>query len=230
MRTIQDSEFGEIVVRAAPGSRQISLRVDGDGQIRVSAPRFASMRSISRLIDDSRQQIRQLRKSSVEKLPVYHIGETVGKSHSIITSHSSKIAAGVRGQHIVLELPVGMCDTDDAVQAVLRQAVKKALRQEASHYLPRRLARLSELHNYNYERVRFTNAKTRWGSCSSSGTISLNIALMQLPFELIDYVLLHELAHTRHMNHSRDFWEAVEQTDSSYRIHRRALKSHSPTI
>lgn len=76
---------------------------------------------------------------------------------------------------------------------------------EARHYLPARLAKLAGLHGFSYRRVSLRNNRSNWGSCSSRGNISLNIKLMKLPDHLIDFVLLHELVHTRIRNHGPEF-------------------------
>ena len=77
---------------------------------------------------------------------------------------------------------------------------------EARTFLVRRLAELAARHGYSYNRVFVRNQKTRWGSCSSANNINLNINLVRLPPELMDYTILHELVHTRVKNHSSRFW------------------------
>jgi predicted metal-dependent hydrolase len=85
------------------------------------------------------------------------------------------------------------------------------LRRQAKEYLPKELERLSKTHGFTYREVKIRKSKTRWGSCSSQGTINLSFYLMLLPQHLIEYVLLHELCHTIEMNHSFAFWTLLNK-------------------
>lgn len=107
---------------------------------------------------------------------------------------------------------------------------RKELKKQAEFWLKRRLFALAKQHGLKYERVRIMNAKTRWGSCSSTGTISLNYALMKVPETLRDYVILHELTHTIHMHHSRVFWAELAKFYPKYKYARKVLKGYSPYI
>lgn len=105
------------------------------------------------------------------------------------------------------------------------------LRSRAKEILPERLQQLATRHGFRYSSVSLRDSHTRWGSCSSRGSISLSIYLVLLPDELIDYVLLHELCHTVEMNHSERFWALLDkvcQRDS--RTLRQVLKKHKCDI
>ncbi len=84
-------------------------------------------------------------------------------------------------------------------------------RSRAKRKLTRRLKHLAGKHGFTYNRVFIRNQKTRWGSCSHKNNISLNMKIIRLPEELMDYVILHELAHTRVKNHSNDFWSELNR-------------------
>jgi predicted metal-dependent hydrolase len=83
-------------------------------------------------------------------------------------------------------------------------------RPAARRFLVDRLDYLAKKYGFAYNRVFVRNQKTRWGSCSTKNNINLNVNLVRLPVELIDYTILHELAHTRIRNHSRKFWEQMD--------------------
>ncbi|MBR2994745.1 M48 family metallopeptidase [Candidatus Saccharibacteria bacterium] len=111
-----------------------------------------------------------------------------------------------------------------------RDYQKKVLMKKAKEYLPYRLEYYAKLYGYSYNKCRLSHANTRWGSCSSNKTISLNIGLMKVPEVLRDYVILHELAHLNHMDHSRAFWDEVKNHDNNYRFHEKKLKQFSPGL
>ena len=97
----------------------------------------------------------------------------------------------------------------------------------AKEKLVRRLADLAKRYGFTYNRVTIRNQKTRWGSCSVKNNISLNINLAKLPEELTDYVILHELVHTRVKNHSPLFWKEVDKLVGNGKLMRRRLKHYS---
>lgn len=229
MPTIHDEEFGTITIRRSARARQVRLRVAPDGTLRASLPLYAPTFLVKRLLKSSREQIRQLLEQAQPSID-YHDGMQIGKSHTLIIREGQQLEATRKGLSIFVTLPAQYKLTDPKVVRVVREALVAALRVEAKSYLPKRLKYLSEKQNLQYERVRFSHASGRWGSCSSTGTISLNIALMKLPFELIDYVLVHELSHTVHMNHSEAFWKLVAEGDPEYKQHRRRLKEEAPSV
>jgi predicted metal-dependent hydrolase len=110
------------------------------------------------------------------------------------------------------------------------EAQIKQIRAKAKAYLPTRVKFLAQKHGFKPAKVSCRNQKTRWGSCSPAGNISLNIALVLLPPELIDYVILHELTHLSEMNHSQIFWQKLGQVSPDYKKLRRQLKDHSPYL
>lgn len=101
-------------------------------------------------------------------------------------------------------------------------------KQAASTILARRLNELALKHGFSYKRLTIRNQKTRWGSCSHANNISLNMQLVRLPQELIDYVILHELVHTRVKNHSSAFWDELDKLVGNSRKLRDSIKNYLP--
>ncbi|MDO4978679.1 MAG: M48 family metallopeptidase [Candidatus Saccharibacteria bacterium] len=126
-------------------------------------------------------------------------------------------------------------DVKDPATQRARDAHKKILMKKAKEYLPYRLEYLANLYGYKYDNFRVSHASTRWGSCTrhskdGTTTISLNIGLMNVPEVLRDYVIIHELAHLNHMDHSPAFWAEVSSHDPRYKEHRKKMKAFSPEV
>ena len=106
-----------------------------------------------------------------------------------------------------------------AIIAELRQWI----RQRARQLLPPLLARVARQTGLSYQRVSIRSQKTRWGSCSSRGNISLNDQLLFLPPDAVEYLMIHELCHTRHLDHSPVFWALVQSHCADFRRHEKRL-------
>lgn len=113
----------------------------------------------------------------------------------------------------------------DGIEFRVKEEFRKYLRKKAKEFLPKRLEEIAQQFGYKYNKVALKFMKSRWGSCSFKNNINLNISLMTLEKELIDYVLLHELVHTVEKNHSETFWARVLTHMPDARVRRRALKS-----
>lgn len=106
------------------------------------------------------------------------------------------------------------------------QALEKRFRRAAAEYIPSRVLYYQKLTGGQYARIVIRDQKTRWGSCSSNGTLSFNYRLMLAPPKVLDYVVVHELCHLKHMDHSPAFWQAVEQVLPEYKTQKQWLKEH----
>jgi predicted metal-dependent hydrolase len=228
MPEFHDQVLGKVIVSRGRSSKYVRLGVTTAGDIKVSAPLFTPMYFIKNFVKKSRAEVSNM---ISQYRTSYSRDETIGKSHSLVINSTDQPTAVVyKKPHIIVSLNQNDDISSENIQSEIRTLVVKALRIEAKAYLPRRLEHIANSHGFEYSNLRFSHAKGRWGSCNNDGTISLNIALMKLPFEIIDYVIIHELAHTKYLNHSKEFWDQVEICDPHYKTHRKTLKNHSPHI
>lgn len=232
MAEIVDHEFGTIAVRRLARSRSIRFSVATSGRIVATTPRLTPLFFIRQVLDSSRPALRTMLDNPRVRTQYAH-GQQIGSHHKLAvipTQMVSKPTVQTTRETLIVKLPPNYELDSPKVQQMIRDEVTKILRREAKAYLPERLSVFARQWHFSYERVRFSHSSGRWGSCSSTGTISLNIALMKLPSELIDYVLIHELCHTRHMNHSAAFWSEVGTFDPHYKLHKRQISRFSPTV
>lgn len=116
---------------------------------------------------------------------------------------------------------------DDSVQNQIRKIIIETYRIEAKKFFPVRVKELALKHGIEFSRVFVKNMKSQWGSCSRRKNINLNLHLMRLPDELIDYVILHELTHINEMNHSKKFWRLLESRVNNSKYLDKKIKDYS---
>lgn len=200
------SGIGEVLYSRSPRARNLSIRINQQGEVKVTLPRMVSW-SRGEAFFLSRQHW------VVKKLEEMNSKGCRGSVPS--TGERFRI----RGREFIIGLSKGDSGSEDAIWRILRQ--------EALDYLPQRVTELAESHGYKITGLKIRKMKTRWGSCTSRKSINLNSWLMMLPDALSDYVILHELAHTRFPDHSRLFWEELDRTTEGLsRVYRKELRNH----
>ena len=208
-------------------ARRYILRLRPDGAARVTVPRGGSAAEARHFAERNvawleRQLLRQALRP--QRPAVWSPGtEIFFRGERVRLAHAEHGEAGL------------ICFGGEAVRVVdapgdLRPAIERHLRKLAAQELPARVFELATLHRLPVRRVMVRNQRSRWGSCSRRGTISLNWRLVQTPLFVRDYLVLHELAHLKEMNHSRRFWSEVERLFPAFREAERWLKQHSSLL
>ena len=164
-----------------------------------------------------------------------------GAQLTITRSERKTVAIQIKGNSIIVRAPKRLCEAEIvqflrskrswiekhyAAIAERQEAAKNvapytaeelhALAQKAVDDIPQRVKHYAELLGVNYGRITIRNQRTRWGSCSSNGNLNFNCLLMLMPDEIIDSVVVHELCHRKHMNHSAQFYAEIERIFPEY--------------
>jgi predicted metal-dependent hydrolase len=214
--------------------RSIGFAIDSTG-LTITAPRWVTLADIETAITEKQRWIftkliewqTRVEQRALPKVDwkdgaeVPYLGQplrvTLGAPQGVL-AFSAKDAA--------LQVPLPL----QADPQQIKDRVQGWLQGEAKRLFGERLAIYAEKLGVNYRAYALSSAATRWGSCSSDGKIRLNWRLIHFPLSIIDYVVAHELAHLREMNHSPRFWQTVESIFPEFREARQTLKSHPPEL
>ena len=228
---ISDKDFGKIHFVVRRSARNITMRVKEDG-LHVTTPPYRSITALLEAIAPFRERLRNVC-SEVKPKP-FDLNFSIEAECfrlKLETSPLKNFTVSMRDETVVIACPAHADFTTDRVQTLVKNAVMRAMRKKAEEYLPPLVQYWSSLFDLPYNIVTISKARSRWGSCSSKRDISLSFYLMLLPAHLMDYVILHELAHTREMNHGPKFWELLNQlTDGKALALRKELRMHRPVF
>jgi len=207
-------------------ARRYILRIQSDGSARVTLPRWGSK---AQAYAFAQRESGWIEKQLAKRRAAAFEPQLWGEGTSFL----------FRGQPVLLQINreagrVEFADQEIAhspgVVVDMRRIVEGHLRELANKELVPRTIELAKIHNLTVRRVVIRNQKSRWGSCSVRGTISLNWRLIQTPPLVVEYIIIHELMHLREMNHSARFWRLVAQAFPDYRLAERWLKENATRL
>ncbi|MBM76979.1 MAG: hypothetical protein CL846_00710 [Crocinitomicaceae bacterium] len=200
--------------------------------VKVSVPYFVTFKYALKItnqrIDWITKNLKKI-KSSENGLTKFNLNTTFKtRNHflKIIQIESKEIKYSICKNETIVYIPINYDINSELAQNEIRKAIEETWRKEAKEILPNRINYLAKKHGLNYQNIRIKNTKSRWGSCSYKNNINLSLHLMRLPDYLIDYVILHELVHTKIKNHSKDFWAMLEEVSFQSKKHDKELKNY----
>jgi len=211
---INIEQIGQVSFIISERSGRIRLSIKSDGEIVVSMPPSVLYREAIRFVESKTDWILKQQSRVKAGLTIFapeSCFKTRFHSLTITKGNTDKVYNRVGNGIIQIFIPERVNHQQPKIQEFIKNTLVDVMRWEAKIYLPKRLKELADKHGFKYQNLSIKNASTRWGSCSSANNINLNLHLMRVPEHLIDYVLLHELAHTVVKNHSDKFWFLLEQ-------------------
>jgi len=207
--------------------KTIALVIQRDGSLIIRAPLRTPEKTIHELVEQKSDWITRSQDKMRRNQPAqrqFADGETfplMGKPYPLKIVKSQRASLTFEGGTFLLA---------EKARPSAREAFTRWYRQMAGLLLPGRVETLAKQHKFKPAKIRITSARTRWGSCSSTGTISLTWRLVMAPPEVIDYIVVHELVHLKIKNHSKTFWDAVAALMPDYKEHAKWLKQHGQTL
>ena len=208
-KTVQHPRLGAITIFRTRRARRILLSVRRSGEIRLTLPARCTEKEGLAFLASKEQWVTDTlsRNEAFRPGPIPETGYSTARHtmRFIVIPTGRKISTRITSDTIDIYVPEGIPVHSEEIQSAARRAALETLRREAKETLPDMVAAAARRHGFTYGKVSVRATHSRWGSCSSRDDISLSIFLMRLPEELIEYVILHELCHTRHKDHSPAF-------------------------
>jgi predicted metal-dependent hydrolase len=214
-----------VVVRESPRARRLILQVRPPDTVEVVVPKRTSPIEVERFITLNRawierahEEIRRRYPEELRAMPT-RVGFPALERIWDVHYHTRSVQrAQLRRQEGCLDIFL----PDERIEGG-RALLRRWLMDTARRELKPRLQMLSKETGLSYKKVQVRTQRTRWGSCSSTGTISLNAAALFLDADLMRYLMIHELCHLKHLNHSKRYWQLVEKLQPDSRRHDRRL-------
>lgn len=225
-KVVQYKQIGTVTYLKNRRSKNIKISVKPDKSVLVSYPFYCTTKEVLTFVHKNEDWIlAQQQKIGLRRNKINANSKIETKLHSIEFVLGEKY--NIETQEATVLITVIDFESDKT-QDYIEDIITQIYRFEAEKLLGPRLIELAAEHRFQFQRITIRNNKRNWGSCSSKNNISLNLQMMKLPDELIDYILLHELVHTRIKNHGPKFWEKLNEiTNNRARELAKQVKQYS---
>jgi predicted metal-dependent hydrolase len=231
MSTVRYAEgIGTVTLRRNRRARRFGIRVTMFDGVLVTVPWFASYAGAMEAVERNRRwilrQMHRVGEQERRQLGSAAEGGYVTRMHRLLVEQDEieTTTVRVRSGVIAVRCPRALHVDSIPVRRAIQSGILAAYRIEARAYLPGRVRELAGRHGFTYRRLFIKDLRSRWGSCSVVNNINLAVQLMRLSDDLVDYVILHELAHTKVKNHSPGFWALLDQVSGDARELDRRLR------
>jgi predicted metal-dependent hydrolase len=228
-----DSELGTIEFIHNDRSKHIRVRILSTG-LRVTLPNYSTREEALNFIEKIRSKLiskQNKLEKGLEKRNILINENSFLQTLTFVVEakrvERKNIYFSLKDTVLRIEFPVGTDCNDTKTQDFFWNGISHFLRKEAKRLLPNRTKQLAVKFGFEFYDIKIQSSKSRWGSCSRAKSINLSLYLMLLPAHLIDYVILHELCHTKEMNHGDNFWRWMDKvTDGKSKDLRKELKNY----
>lgn len=228
-RQLDVEGIGKVTLHKRRGARYVRLSINPRGGVRVSMPSWLPYKAGLTFLETRRAWLQQ----NIKQPAIMTDGQRVGKAHRlnfVVNTDATKPSSRVRNSVVTVQLPASIAQTSDVAQKIAERAAVRALKIEAQTLLPQRLEQLASKTGLMYKSITIKSLKSRWGSCNSQKDIVLNTYLIQLPWHLIDYVIIHELSHTKVMAHGKPFWAEMDKHLKNVKQLRGEIKKYQANL
>ena len=226
----------EIILTKSMKAKSVYISIRPFERVKVTVPFFISFKKAEDFVIKKKAWIQRnlLKLKSIEQKQTIFDFNThfTTRNHMLKLNkvESNDVKYRLKDQVILVDIPNSAEIKSFDIQKKIRMTIEETLRKEAKDYLPQRVKELAEKNSFRFKKVSVRNSKTRWGSCSYANNFNLNIHLMRLQDHLIDYVILHELVHTKIKNHSKDFWNLLDLITGNAKKLDKELKNYRTKI
>lgn len=204
-----DKDLGLVIVRPNKRARRVIARRKA-GYVQLTVPVRFSRETVQSVFNSMKPRLLKLKAPAPGVFTENDTLKTFSFDAVILRSNLvNRLKLSFKDSRLTMLIPEDVDITSTGVQQAIRESIRAVLRLEAKRVMHEKVAHFAQKHKLTFNTIKINKSKTRWGSCSGKKNLNFSLFTLLLPEKFINYIVLHELAHTKEMNHSEKFWELL---------------------